>query len=158
MGESVLRMRAILIAVVVAAAGTMHAQMKPVPAHAPLPPALQTAPDLPIESARRISRDDALRLTAKGEAVFVDVRSLQSYTAAHIRGAISIPQSKLLERLSDLPPRKMLITYCACKEEHTAALAVLFYNRHGIKNVAALRGGWKEWYGSGLPVESGAPR
>jgi len=30
---------------------------------------------------------------------------------------------------------------------------VLDLNKHGIKNTAALRGGWNEWKAAGLPME-----
>jgi 3-mercaptopyruvate sulfurtransferase SseA len=50
----------------------------------------------------------------------------------------------------------MIITYCACVEEHTAAAAVVDLNAHGVKNTAALLGGWNEWNANHLPVETGA--
>jgi 3-mercaptopyruvate sulfurtransferase SseA len=33
---------------------------------------------------------------------------------------------------------------------------VLDLNAHGVKNTAALLGGWNEWKASGLPTETGA--
>jgi len=33
---------------------------------------------------------------------------------------------------------------------------VLDLNKRGIKNTAALRGGWNEWKAAGLPVEQTA--
>jgi 3-mercaptopyruvate sulfurtransferase SseA len=38
--------------------------------------------------------------------------------------------------------------------EHTSARAVLDLNAHGIKNTAALLGGWNGWQQAKLPVES----
>jgi 3-mercaptopyruvate sulfurtransferase SseA len=32
---------------------------------------------------------------------------------------------------------------------------VLDLNAHGIKNVAALLGGWNEWKDAGLPIQTG---
>jgi 3-mercaptopyruvate sulfurtransferase SseA len=37
--------------------------------------------------------------------------------------------------------------------EHTSARAVLDLNAHGIKNTAALLGGWNGWTGAQLPTE-----
>ena len=66
-----------------------------------------------IDKARRIERDEAIKLVKEGKAVFVDVRSKESFEAGHIKGAISIPESQIVERVKDLPKKKLIITYCA---------------------------------------------
>jgi len=149
---------AVLI-VAIFATGLASAQMK-APPQKPTGPLSVSTPTVPaaqsLESAQRIPRDEAIRLVKSGKAVYVDVRSRQSYATAHIPGAISIPRSEMLNRLREMPPGKMLITYCACKEaEHTSALAVLELNAHGIRNTAALLGGWNEWKAAGLPTSTG---
>ncbi len=40
--------------------------------------------------------------------------------------------------------------------EHTSARAVLDMNGKGIKNTAALLGGWNGWKSAGLPSEGSA--
>ena len=107
----------------------------------------------PAMSARRINRDEALKLYKANKAVFVDVRSKETFDTGHIKGAVSIPGSQVAARYKELPQGKMVITYCACVEEHSAALAVLNLNGHGISNAAALIGGWNEWTALGLPTE-----
>jgi len=107
----------------------------------------------PLESARRISQAEAQKLVKQGKAVYVDVRSKTTYDQGHIKGAISMPGSQMQARFNELPVGKTLITYCACVEEHTAAVAVLNLNAHGIKNTAALIGGWNSWKAAGLPIE-----
>jgi rhodanese-related sulfurtransferase len=108
------------------------------------------------ENARRIPREAAIRMVDNGKAVFVDIRSFQKYTEGHIRGAISVPRSQLIHRLREIPPGKLIITYCACKQEHTAALAVVDLAAHGVNNAAALAGGWIEWTAARLPTKTGA--
>lgn len=151
------RVSAVLMVLTLSAVGA-SAQMKPKPATSsgnPIQLQLQPSGDLPLESAKRIDRAEAIKLVRSGKAVYVDVRSRHSYETAHIPGAISIPQSQLGSLLGLLPPNKTIITYCACEEEHTAAMAVIFYNKHGITNTAALRGGWNEWLSSKQPIASG---
>ena len=109
--------------------------------------------DQKLAKARRIKREEAQKLVAQGKAVYVDVRSLDSYNRRHIKGAISLPGSQLMNRLAELPAGKMAITYCACEEEHTAARAVVQLNERGNANAAALVGGWNEWIALGLPTE-----
>jgi len=75
---------------------------------APLP-----APDPALESARRIERDEAIKMVKRKKAVWVDVREPDQYAQGHIPGAINIPLSVLPKRWKDLPLKKFLITYCA---------------------------------------------
>jgi len=103
-------------------------------------------------SARRIKREEAMKLVKANKAVFVDVRSKQSYDLGHIKGALSIPGSQLRQRVRELPPGKTIITYCACVEEHSAAVAVMSLHSYGFKNAGALVGGWNEWTALGLPT------
>ena len=115
---------------------------------------LRTGNDEPsVAAARRITREDAIKLVREKKAVYVDVRSKASYDRGHIKGAISIPNSQLLGRIRELPAGKLVITYCACVKEHSAAVAVANLSAAGWKNAAALVGGWDEWTELGLPVE-----
>jgi len=66
-----------------------------------------------LEKARRISRDEAMKMVKQKKAVYVDVRSKESFDQGHLPGAISIPLSELGAHYKDLPSGKFLITYCA---------------------------------------------
>ena|SRR5579864_2027899 len=111
---------------VLLAAGIAAAQYKtpsaPPPGQAPSGvqvapnPMVQISPPSPeddLTKARRITRDEAIKLVKEKKAVYIDVRSKQAYDEGHIEGAISIPLSEILNRLKELPPHKYLITYCA---------------------------------------------
>lgn len=74
---------------------------------------LQAQPEQSLESAKRIGREEAMKLVAAKKAVYVDVRSRESYDAEHIKGAISIPLSEIVTRVTEVPRGKMIITYCA---------------------------------------------
>ena len=108
-----------------------------------------------IAKVKRISEKEAYRLLTNGSAVIVDVRSNAQYQLGHIKGAISIPRSQIVSRFKELPPGKMVITYCACSAEQTSGMAVLELNNHGVKNAAALKGGWDAWKAAGLPAQAG---
>ena len=60
----------------------------------------------------RVSLQEARAAFDAGSATFVDTRSLGSYEASHIAGAISIPLGETLERLQELDPGQWIITYC----------------------------------------------
>lgn len=104
----------------------------------------------------RISIADAVKLHREGKAVFVDVRSNEQFKLGHIKGALSIPGSQIVKRFAEVPPQKVVITYCACDAEQSSGRAVNELLSHGVRNVYALKGGWSEWKAAGHPTATGA--
>jgi 3-mercaptopyruvate sulfurtransferase SseA len=105
-----------VIAAVMVTALTANAQLKitgGAPGKPGAPAQITTPAEAPLESARRIERDEAIKLVKSKKAVYIDVRTKESYDAGHIKGAINIPLATLNDHLKDLPRGKMLITYCA---------------------------------------------
>jgi 3-mercaptopyruvate sulfurtransferase SseA len=60
----------------------------------------------------RVRLADAKAAYDQKQAVFVDVRSTDSYQAGHIPDALSIPVDDLESRLKELKPTDWIITYC----------------------------------------------
>lgn len=145
-------MRKLIILAAVAASVAAHAQYLP-PKKSDTVQLQKTTTDPKIAAARRISREEAIKLVREKKAVYVDVRSKESYDKGHIKGALSFPNSQLLARIRELPTDKLVITYCACVAEHSAAVAVANLNGAGFRNAAALIGGWDDWVALGLPTE-----
>ena len=97
-------MRRVAVLAIFAAllAVTAVAQKVLVPQQTSNPNVILTPPnpaEQALDKAKRISRDEAIKLVKEGKAVFVDVRSRDSYEAGHIKGAVSIPESQIVERL-----------------------------------------------------------
>ncbi|MBI5933201.1 MAG: rhodanese-like domain-containing protein [Chloroflexi bacterium] len=69
----------------------------------------QTEADVP-----RVTVEEALTALNSGAAVIVDVRSVESFVARHIAGALSIPLDRIEENPQDLSLNKnqWIITYC----------------------------------------------
>ena len=88
------------------------------------PPSVSTLPIVPTHElgwlpqtdadVPRVSLQDTLAALESGEAVIVDVRSVESYEASHIAGAISIPLGEIQTDPAGLPLDKdqWIITYC----------------------------------------------
>lgn len=159
-------MRKTFIAIALLTATVASAQLKKQPAPTPAPApraAAPTAGALAVPGAtvqqqaefRRIPFEEAKKLYNEGKAVFVDVRSNEQFSYGHIKGAISIPGSQLVSRFRDIPAGKMIITYCACSAEQSSGRAVIELNQHGVKNVAALQGGWNHWKAAAMPIAAG---
>ena len=73
-------------------------------------------PDLPVTEAEvpRVPLEQALTAYNAGAAIFVDVRSQQSYEISHIPGAINIPLGAFETDIAnvDLDKDAWIITYC----------------------------------------------
>lgn len=63
----------------------------------------------------------------------VDVRTSSEFEDAHIEGALSIPYTRLRERLSEIPADKRLLVHCASGRR--AALATSFLASRGFDSV-----------------------
>jgi len=60
----------------------------------------------------RIAVEEVKRRLDEGEqVVFIDVRKPESYTNAHIKGALSIPGKEMDERYQELPRDAALVLY-----------------------------------------------
>lgn len=114
-----------VFAAAVLVTGAANAQMKkPAQATPAVPGVTATAsspsvvistsePQNSLESAKRIERDEAIKMVKAKKAVWIDVRPADIYAQGHIAGALNIPLSDLERRFKDLPPKKYYITYCA---------------------------------------------
>jgi len=74
------------------------------------------AENIPLTEAEvpRVSLEQAKAAFDNGEAVIVDVRSRESYSASHIPGAINIPLNEIEANPAQigLPKDQWIITYC----------------------------------------------
>lgn len=68
-------------------------------------------PPLLSQDVPRITPNEAKNARDTGDAVIVDVRDFESYTAEHVQGAISIPLNELEARMDELPADKLIIPY-----------------------------------------------
>lgn len=117
-------MRQLLAAMtVVALAGGASAQYKTPPAGTPAVPVtanpnvqitpVAPAAEQPQDNARRIPRDEAIKMVDHHKAIFVDVRPKDQFDIEHVKGAINIPLAEITARANELPKNKFIVTYCA---------------------------------------------
>jgi rhodanese-related sulfurtransferase/uncharacterized membrane protein YphA (DoxX/SURF4 family) len=100
-----------------------------------------------------ISVDEAYQAyIGSEEYLFVDVRSVSEYEDGHIEGALLIPLSEIIDRLSELPTDRPIVVYCngsSCNRSGSAA-EILISN--GFTEVYDLGGtGIIEWIEKGYP-------
>ncbi len=75
-------------------------------------PPTAPAPASDTRSIARVGLEEAYQALENGEAVFLDVRSAESFGLKRITGAVNIPENELLNRLADLDKNDWIIPYC----------------------------------------------
>lgn len=104
-----------------------------------------------------VSLAEAEDLFNSRSALFIDSRQTDLYLSGHIFGALNLPygedetESLLLEL--DRPPEDTLVVYCDGEECRSSVHLARRLHETGFLDVRIFFGGWKEWIGSGLPVE-----
>ena len=109
----------------------------------------------------RIDVDELLRLTQGAHApVIIDVRVPGSVRLdpRRIPGALAVTLDGLAALRTKLRPEQVVVLYCNCPNEVSAALGALSLRRLGIRQAHALRGGLDAWVDAGQRVEGDAAR
>jgi rhodanese-related sulfurtransferase len=104
-----------------------------------------------------ISLAEAQDLFVGRQALFVDSRSSEEYSAGHILGAINIPleekkAKETVERLG-IPPSRIIVVYCHGGDCQMSIGLARLLSTAGFKAIKIYSGGWAEWAAAGLPVE-----
>jgi rhodanese-related sulfurtransferase len=82
----------------------------------------------------------------------LDVRNSSEFAAGHLEGAHSLPYTRLMPRLAEVPRDRSILVHCAKGGRSAAAVAMLQRLGFDATNVA---GGFEAWMKAGLPT--GAP-
>lgn len=118
----------------------------------------QQKPSTPKELASvvRITQLGFQPLQAEGRVLVIDVRTKEAFDEGRIPGAINAPLPDLEKRVDEISAKaagRPIVAYCACPMEHTAAEAGLILQKHGLKDVRVLVGGYPDWVRSGGKIE-----
>lgn len=104
----------------------------------------------------RITLEQFRKRHSAGDVVVVDVRSDTAFKSGHIPGAFSAPLAEVDRRADEIRKKakdRLIVTYCSCPAEHSAAEAALQLYKRQLKNISALVGGYPEWVMTGGAVE-----
>jgi rhodanese-related sulfurtransferase len=101
--------------------------------------------------ARRLTPEQVFARMMSGErVVFVDARSI--FTGPMIAGAVRVPGDQLEAWAKTTSKDALVVAYCTCPAEHTAANHVVQLQKYGFTNAYALLGGLSAWEAAGLPT------
>lgn len=101
----------------------------------------------PTPPIRTVAAAEAARLVAAGEAVLLDVREDEEWSAGHAPAARHLPLGRLAGDTA--PPEQPLITVCRGGGRSAQAAAAL---TAAGRDVRSLDGGMTAWAAQGLPV------
>ncbi|HKN00254.1 MAG TPA: rhodanese-like domain-containing protein [Candidatus Binataceae bacterium] len=103
-----------------------------------------------------ISRDELRRRLRDSSLTIVDVLPAESYAAAHIPGALSMPLELIASRTRELLPDRdaEIVVYCGNLTCDRSEHAQQQLHELGYTNVRDYRAGIADWVESGEPTES----
>lgn len=112
------------------------------------------------EESGELDLSAAKALFDNNSACFVDARSEYVYYKSHIKGAISLSDSRFDEQFTDFRPKKpietLIVVYCTEPSCGKARHVANKLRKNGYKNVRVFSGGLIEWAHAGFPMEGGA--
>jgi rhodanese-related sulfurtransferase len=117
---------------------------------------MKSGMDLINDAKRRITEvtpQQVRERKANGEQmVLLDVREPNEWNLGRVPGAIHIPRGTMETAIEARVPRDAtVVIYCA--SGNRSALAADTLAQMGYANVASMAGGFRDWAGTGGPVE-----
>lgn len=110
-------------------------------------PAWATAA-LPVGRVPLISPQEANSRIVSGEAVLIDVRSVEEEQSAGVKGSIPLPWHDLRTRHAELDPKREYIVMCRGGQRGSIAASIL--KMHGFDRVSNIAGGFMAYQRAGF--------
>ncbi len=109
------------------------------------------------EESGEVDLSAAKALFDKHSACFVDARSEYAYYNSHIKGALSLSDSRFDEQFPDFRQKKsiatLIVVYCTGSGCGKARNVAEKLKKNGYRNVKVFSGGMIEWSHAGFPME-----
>ena len=103
---------------------------------------------------REISPADTQKKLARGDVFhFIDVREDNEWANGHAKGAKHLGKGIIERDIEGYEPDHNVELVLYCGGGYRSALAADALQKMGYTRVLSMSGGYKEWTGSGLPVE-----
>ncbi|MFT6304787.1 MAG: rhodanese-related sulfurtransferase [Granulosicoccus sp.] len=105
-------------------------------------------------SSAALSPYDATQKMNEGNAVFLDVRDESEYKGGHLLNSLSMPVSKLSERMHEVDKfkGKEIVVYCDNGMRSSRAISKL--KKNGCTELFSIAGGLAAWEKANLPTVS----
>ena len=100
----------------------------------------------------KVSTHEATRLINQSNALVLDIREKGDFKAGHVVDSVNIPNSQVINRVSELEKHKSDPIIVVCKTGQTASAASKALKENGFEQVYRLSGGIMEWTNNNLPL------
>ncbi|MGR6871725.1 rhodanese-like domain-containing protein [Pseudomonas sp. HK3] len=100
----------------------------------------------------KVSTHEATRLINQSNALVLDIREKGDFKAGHVVDSVNIPNSQVINRVSELEKHKTDPIIVVCKTGQTASAASKALKENGFEQVYRLSGGIMEWTNNNLPL------
>ena len=105
---------------------------------------------------RELTIDEYRARVGRGERfILVDTREDREWDRGHLPWAIHLGKGIIERDIEKNVPDKAAPVVCYCGGGFRSALVCDNLQRMGYTNVTSLAGGFRDWAGRGLPVETG---
>jgi phage shock protein E len=116
------------------------------------------APSLRAEAkpvVQKVTIDEFDKKRQQADAVVLDVRTPEEFTAGHVPGAMNMDlhDPKFAEKVSKLDKSKTYLVHCA--KGYRSGLATQKMSAMGFDNLFDFHGGFTEWENAHKPIEKG---
>jgi ArsR family transcriptional regulator len=100
-----------------------------------------------------VSREELISSLRDGTVTLLDVRPEDEFVLGHLPGALNVPLSELMKRLSKLSKDQEIVAYCRGPYCILSFEAVALLRTKGYR-VRRLEDGFPEWKAAGLAIEA----
>ena len=106
----------------------------------------------PVNSADRVTLEQARADHEAGKVMLVDIRETREHKTGVAAGAVLLPMSELPQKLSLLPknPDQEVLLICNTQNRSKATLQKL--KEQGYQNIRYVDGGMSQWAAKGWPM------
>ena len=102
--------------------------------------------------ANNVTSGDVKIMLNKDKKIFIlDVRTVEEFRQARLRGATLIPIGEIERRYFEVPRDRPVVVYCAVGSR--SGLVADFLEKKGYRQVYNMKDGIVGWYRSGYPLE-----
>lgn len=115
---------------------------------------LEERTDLTTSTERLSAPLAAERLATNDPPLAIDVRTPREREQRYVEGSVSMPLSRLIANLEELPRDRPILLYCA--GGYRSSIAASLLKRHGLDRVSEMAGGIAAWEAAGLAVRKTA--
>jgi rhodanese-related sulfurtransferase len=106
-----------------------------------------------FRGVKEVNSAAALQLINHKDAIVLDVREPNEYTAGHVLNSKLIPLGKLKERMSELEKFKGQPIVVMCRSGNRSGTACFLLGKQGFTQAYNLAGGIQAWQKNNLPLE-----